>query len=699
MAFLKKTNYIGVNPDDFEAKPERKSSSKYSHLSGSTLLKSKARGAGARLVSGALHGLTCIFSLEYWRPIVSRTKTFVQEGLIDLKTMKWRRNSYLVWMFLWPILPMIALIVVLPIARSPSLYHPVDACQPDSGFRVSYDNYNVWGVSGFFQITLRWGLLSYTSAKIISVCWDIIVGRGGQAVLVIVSYLVYTRALVRSMESSAVSYGTFEAITLQNGSLTSLLKLGRDLLKTKTARARLTVAWMIISGSFVLSFQTLVSAMAGYTANIEAFVQVSTGSMVPYADFDIIRYIVHDAHRINNTLGTDFVVTTGGTNSSGLSDIVLLTDNYADLCYEFSPATTSGHGNDTIDWSSTFSEYADIDCRFYWHVSEYGSKYGFLGLNQTKSTFNHSGVLVELDPPSLNITATFWKQDFIDGPSDSAISTTPFNQWPSGYWWTTASGDRPFHKFIDPTFTNGEFTYSLEEINVNGECQQIQSSYKWGFSFLVLFSVIILFLVWSLGMYILWVDAYLNSRFNRAGRTLGIQRAVLDLAACMQREIGPDGIEMMSNPELQNKIRGESRGGLITYQMLDDKMLPSSRATEFGSHRITRAELWSWVKGHKYTFGLFVCSLGFLAAALAGTHAPLLTAILTVVGTAAATFIGDVHQGRWLIFWACVVFAAVLIPVGPFVYLDRHNYSTIWANQNAYNTLGWWYNEPYRMRS
>ncbi|KAI1614702.1 hypothetical protein EDD36DRAFT_162603 [Exophiala viscosa] len=214
-----------------------------------------------------------------------------------------------------------------------------------------------------------------------------------------------------------------------------------------------------------------------------------------------------------------------------------------------------------------------------------------------------------------------------------------------------------------------------------------------GVLLLVLFSVIILFLVWSLGMYILWVDAYLNSRLNRGGRTLGIQRAILDLADCMQEDVRADSIEMMSNPELQNKIRGGLRGGRISYQMLEEKMLPMSRATQLRSNAMTRAEMWSWLKGHKYTFGFFVGSLGLLAAALAGTHAPLFTAFLTVVGAAAATFIGDVHHGRWLVFWACVILAVALISVGPYVYLDRHHYTVIWANQNAYYTILWWDNE------
>lgn len=45
-------------------------------------------------------------------------------------------------------------------------------CQPDGTFGRPSD-YNAWGISGFFQITLRSGSLTFTEAKIIDVIWDI----------------------------------------------------------------------------------------------------------------------------------------------------------------------------------------------------------------------------------------------------------------------------------------------------------------------------------------------------------------------------------------------------------------------------------------------------------------------------------------------------------------------------------------------
>ena len=47
------------------------------------------------------------------------------------------------------------------------------ACPPDGVFNI-YDAYNPWALSGFFQITLGFGDLSFSSAKAIDVLWDFV---------------------------------------------------------------------------------------------------------------------------------------------------------------------------------------------------------------------------------------------------------------------------------------------------------------------------------------------------------------------------------------------------------------------------------------------------------------------------------------------------------------------------------------------
>jgi len=155
--------------------------------------------------------------------------------------------------------------------------------------------------------------------------------------------------------------------------------------------------------------------MSGYSANIEAFIEVNAGNLIPYSTFELIRYIVHDANRIDTKLGNDYLVTTGPASTG--EDLVQLYAIYSDECAGiwFPIADYSSNGTLTLDWSFA-AEYPM--CEFYWHVSEYAANYGSLGENQTKSTFDNSGTIVSLDSPSLNISAILWKQEWLDGLTD-----------------------------------------------------------------------------------------------------------------------------------------------------------------------------------------------------------------------------------------------------------------------------------------
>ncbi|KIW12230.1 hypothetical protein PV08_09506 [Exophiala spinifera] len=720
MPYTSTAAYVGVELDDIEPASGQPTDDNVDQSSLKTLLDSKNQRGIYTPVSDSLQGTKHRLSTQYlWRFIRFHTTTFFTEGFRELGAANSRHHAYQCCILLWPLLFVGGLLSILPVITSKKRYRDADACQPDSGFSVGYGTYNIWALSGFFQITLGFGRLSFSAAKALTVSWDIILGRGGQALMVWISYIVYSKALVRSMESSPVTYGTFEAVTLQSGSLVSLLKLTRDFATNRTLQARFAMVWMIISGIFVLSFQTLISAMAGYTANIDAYVQLPSGSMEPYSSFSTVRYIIHDAHRINGSLTKDFMVR---TSRSDWGDTVHLGYGDADACELswYPRETTNSTDNSTVpDWQDAADPWGL--CDFYWHVSEYGFKYGFLGMNNVSSEFNNSGKLVHLDPPTLNISAIFWNEEWLD-----SMNETKWYYWPYGFNWRTPSGDYPFHNTsTSPIFSDGEYSYDLEELNLHGKCQQLDTSYKWGFSFLVLFIVILTFSVWCLGMYILWLDAWLNSRFDRAGRTMGLHRAVLDLATCINQDIDEDGRDTMSNKDLHDKIRKVLKGGQITYAMLDEKWLPISRGAslrlwwldkkrEWPAKREAKREalrrlwpkttkLWRetnkkdflkhWVPAHKYTLPLFLCSLGFLSAALAGTHAPLLTAVVTLVGSSTALFLDQAPKGKWIIFLFCAALAAALIPAGPFVYLDQHHYTVLWGiNRDPYYAISWWYN-------
>lgn len=48
-----------------------------------------------------------------------------------------------------------------------------DTCQPDGRFELS-SSYNVWDLSGVFQITMGFGALSFSNAKLLDAVWDVV---------------------------------------------------------------------------------------------------------------------------------------------------------------------------------------------------------------------------------------------------------------------------------------------------------------------------------------------------------------------------------------------------------------------------------------------------------------------------------------------------------------------------------------------
>ena len=48
------------------------------------------------------------------------------------------------------------------------------ACLPDGSFSVHPESFNSWSSSGFFQITLGGGRLTFEQAKAIDIIWDIV---------------------------------------------------------------------------------------------------------------------------------------------------------------------------------------------------------------------------------------------------------------------------------------------------------------------------------------------------------------------------------------------------------------------------------------------------------------------------------------------------------------------------------------------
>ena len=108
--------------------------------------------------------------------------------------------------------------------------------------------------------------------------------------------------------------------------------------------------------------------------------------------------------------------------------------------------------------------------------------------------------------------------------------------------------------------------YELQDILHHRASCVNQSDYQWGFSFLLLFLFLIVTIVWTLGMCVMYQDAYWNSRLDRIPRNLGLFRGVADV----NKALKIDGIAP-SDLASENQIRLllNEREGAITFANLD----------------------------------------------------------------------------------------------------------------------------------
>ncbi|KAK5080944.1 hypothetical protein LTR05_008260 [Lithohypha guttulata] len=217
---------------------------------------------------------------------------------------------------------------------------------------------------------MTYGRFSFGVAKADDIVWDVCIGRGGQALLAIVTYQVFTKSLTRTMEETPVSHDTFKAITLQNDTIAGLYLLTKDFLRTSGGRARVAMFWTILASVFVLALPTWLSAMTGYTPDIQPFVNDTIGNLIPAGEFRPSVYTIHDGHRLGPSYTRDYRVTVPWQGSDRYYS------NYRNYyeCYTY---------YDQDFWTSLLTD----DCRMLWWVSEYAARYGLLGRNNTMTEF------------------------------------------------------------------------------------------------------------------------------------------------------------------------------------------------------------------------------------------------------------------------------------------------------------------------
>ncbi|KAJ0160288.1 hypothetical protein CTA2_8224 [Colletotrichum tanaceti] len=421
----------------------------------------------------------------------------------DVRSFRW--FAAFAWLFAsaWTV----SLGLLLFYLGSNSLQWNTAACQPDGTFDVSKRSYSRWSGSGFFQITLGWGRFSFADAKAIDVAWDVVFGRGGQALLAWISWRAFADYTATSMQVKPATYDTFYAIFLQDQpGIYSTLRLARDFTRRRGLQSRVTMVVVILVAIFVLLFPTLGGAMSGYSANNDAYVKGYGGTLIPLDEFTIVGYVIHDAWRINMT--GDFLLT-----------------------------------------------YPNLK-----NVQEYG----FYGLQDKESTWMGQA----LPAPTLNISASWLpRSDSTYGWNwtDPRTGERPFASF---YRAAYAAGNETYG--LGYLKANGS-CQPMSDPAFSADSQSARESYEWGFSFLQLYILVSLLLAWTLCVASVWLKARMTMRARGRRDVPRGYKGVLELAGAMRKELrdhecDPDGL---SHDELHEEIKKRLGGGSIELDKAD----------------------------------------------------------------------------------------------------------------------------------
>ncbi|KAI0543983.1 hypothetical protein F4679DRAFT_589929 [Xylaria curta] len=390
--------------------------------------------------------------------------------------------------------------------------------------------------SQFFQINLGFGHLTFTQAKVIDTFWDLVVGRGGQVCLALVSWRLFADCATISLISQPLSFAAFHAIFLESEpSIFSTWTTAKSFIFQRRVASKFTSGFIIFGMFFILAWPTLISAATGYVPITWPVIREqgseANPNLIAFSHFRPIAYIIHDFWRIN------------------LNTSLITCDEFPDTCL----------------WDV-------LPCTLLWNVSAYTSEYGFYGLSNRSSQF----MSTRLDPPTLDIEAYFVTKAWPDGPDLYGSDwTDPRNQ---------DGNSHPFRDVLRRAWEYSNKTYSLADINTGGSCAPETDVYRWGASFLQLFIIMILLSVWALGVFLLWLFYHLRLQAIGKSKAPRGYQALEILTKNVNEQLQKSGFKLSAITDHQTKqlIKKRSGGGSISFKgLLEVQPLQSWIRTEW----------------------------------------------------------------------------------------------------------------------
>ena len=165
-----------------------------------------------------------------------------------------------------------------------STFHSDNSCALMNSVSAANGSEGGGRAQALFNILPMTNSMSYDSVKAVDLSFNIIVGRGGQALILWVSYHVYRACLVRIMETQAVSHAFYLSLALGPPSVFSLWQITVQILSARW-KFKTLLTWMFVSFIWTLMWPVLVDGMAGYVSVGEPYIRDVTNHFLPKNDF------------------------------------------------------------------------------------------------------------------------------------------------------------------------------------------------------------------------------------------------------------------------------------------------------------------------------------------------------------------------------------------------------------------------------
>ncbi|KAL8866108.1 MAG: hypothetical protein Q9198_009039 [Flavoplaca austrocitrina] len=395
-----------------------------------------------------------------------------------------------------------------------------------------------------FQINLRGSAhLSFAEAKLIDLVFDLIIGQGGRLLLAAVSYFVFMDALLRSMETTAVSYKLYASLVFSSTSLVATWRAFKAIFSTKGWRAKFYLTWCALAMGYILVFPTLIESMTGYVSPSSPGFNLANG-----------QFVTQDS----DDLKSCFNVTGGLLMGFDKND----TRAVGPPAHIFDAASSSPSRRGSSRWDNENAPDGVDPSGPFWAMAtwdQYIYDQPFYGNNLTHTNMTRTEYYLSLSNKSRNASEPIDYYTYYNITIHDHVYF--FNDsYPSSYW--------------EEAYCYDDLTLLPYQLKETPYCFN-EEYFVWGFSSIVLYITLGLQLVWTFGMYCLWLDANLASKLVKAGRTIrGPFRAATDLAEAMNETLG-DEYCAYTDQEIEKEL--EKSGNRLRYYSTlsddDDRLL------------------------------------------------------------------------------------------------------------------------------